>query len=165
MTKNKIIALIISLFLAISLCACDFSQNTEDNTDPNTNNNNGETRITAPQEVADYIHEYEKLPPNYITKADYIHEYEKLPPNYITKDEAKDLGWKSDEGNLNEVAPGMSIGGDYFGNYDNTLPQGDWHECDVNYTTGYRNAERLVYSDKGDIFYTDDHYKTFTQMY
>lgn len=148
MTKNKIIALIISLFLAISLCACDFSQNTEDNTDPNTNNNNGETRITAPQEVADYIHEYEKL-----------------PPNYITKDEAKDLGWKSDEGNLNEVAPGMSIGGDYFGNYDNTLPQGDWHECDVNYTTGYRNAERLVYSDKGDIFYTDDHYKTFTQMY
>ncbi|MEG1496493.1 MAG: ribonuclease domain-containing protein [Clostridiales bacterium] len=148
MTKNKIIALIISLFLAISLCACDFSQNTEDNTDPNTNNNNGETRLTAPQEVADYIHEYEKL-----------------PPNYITKDEAKDLGWKSDEGNLNEVAPGMSIGGDYFGNYDNTLPQGDWHECDVNYTTGYRNAERLVYSDKGDIFYTDDHYKTFTQMY
>ncbi|MEG1478122.1 MAG: ribonuclease domain-containing protein [Clostridiales bacterium] len=148
MTKNKIIALIISLFLAISLCACDFSQNTEDNTDPNTNNNNGETRITAPQEVADYIHEYEKL-----------------PPNYITKDEAKDLGWKSDEGNLNEVAPGMSIGGDYFGNYDNTLPQGDWHECDVNYTTGYRNAERLVYSNHGDIFYTDDHYKTFTQMY
>ncbi|MEG1822300.1 MAG: ribonuclease domain-containing protein [Clostridiales bacterium] len=148
MTKNKIIALIISLFLAISLCACDFSQNTADNTDPNTNNTNEETRLTAPQEVADYIHEYEKL-----------------PPNYITKDEAKDLGWKSDEGNLNEVAPGMSIGGDYFGNYDNTLPQGDWHECDVNYTTGYRNAERLVYSDKGDIFYTDDHYKTFTQMY
>ena len=46
--------------------------------------------------------------------AEYIHLYGHLPSNFITKKEAKNLGWVSNEGNLDEVAPGMSIGGDYF---------------------------------------------------
>ena len=52
----------------------------------------------------------------------YIHEYGCLPSNFITKNEAKDLGWDSRSGNLDEVAPGMSIGGDRFGNYEGLLP-------------------------------------------
>lgn len=54
--------------------------------------------------------------------AAYINEYGHLPSNFITKKEAKKLGWVSSEGNLDEVAPGMSIGGDYFGNYEGILP-------------------------------------------
>ncbi len=97
--------------------------------------------------------------------ADYLHLYGELPENFITKKEARNLGWESSEGNLWEVAPGMSIGGDYFGNYEGILPDGDYRECDVNFDGGYRGAERIIYGEDGSIYYTDDHYKTFTQLY
>ncbi|MBQ7783510.1 MAG: ribonuclease, partial [Oscillospiraceae bacterium] len=66
--------------------------------------------------------------------------------------------------NLWEVAEGMSIGGDRFGNYEGILPEGDYTECDVNYSGGFRGSERLVFSDEG-IYYTNDHYASFTQLY
>jgi len=100
--------------------------------------------------------------------ADYIHIFGRLPRNYITKNEARDLGWESSEGNLWEVAPGTSIGGDRFGNYEELLPDADgrtWTECDIDYEGGHRNAKRIVFSNDGLIFYTDDHYETFTQLY
>ncbi len=100
--------------------------------------------------------------------ADYIHLYGELPPNFITKDEAKDWGWISSEGNLWEVAPGMSIGGDRFGNREKLLPEANgrrWYECDVNYEGGFRGAERILYSNDGLIYYTDDHYESFTAIY
>ena len=53
--------------------------------------------------------------------AAYIHIYRKLPPNYITKAEARSLGWK-DKGTLDQVAPGKSIGGDRFSNYEKNPP-------------------------------------------
>ena len=40
-----------------------------------------------------------------------------------------------------------------------------WHECDVNYQGGYRGSDRLLYSTDGLIYYTEDHYNTFTQLY
>ena len=49
--------------------------------------------------------------------AEYLHFYGHLPDNFITKNEARDLGWDSQAGNLDEVAPGMSIGGDTFVNH------------------------------------------------
>lgn len=97
--------------------------------------------------------------------AEYIYTYGHLPSNYLTKDEAEDLGWVSSEGNLWDVAYGMSIGGDYFGNYEGLLPDGDYHECDVNYEGGFRGAERLIYSEDLSIYYTSDHYESFTQLY
>ena len=96
--------------------------------------------------------------------AEYIHTFGTLPKNFITKNEAKKLGWVSSEGNLWEVAEGMSIGGDRFGNYEGILPEGDYTECDVNYSGGFRGSERLVFSDEG-IYYTNDHYASFTQLY
>ncbi len=107
----------------------------------------------------------------YTSKEDvaaYLHEYGHLPSNYLTKKEAKALGWVSSEGNLDEVAPGMSIGGDYFGNYEGTLPEADgrnYHECDIDFDGTYRNAKRIVYSDDGLIYYTEDHYETFELLY
>lgn len=97
----------------------------------------------------------------------YIHTYGHLPENYITKDEAYDLGWKS-EGTLDEVAPGMSIGGDYYGNYEGVLPDEpgrEYHECDIDYESGNRNGKRIVYSNDGNIYYTEDHYNSFEHLY
>lgn len=97
----------------------------------------------------------------------YIHTYCHLPENYITKDEAYDLGWKS-EGTLDEVAPGMSIGGDYYGNYEGVLPDEpgrEYHECDIDYEAGNRNGKRIVYSNDGNIYYTEDHYNSFEHLY
>lgn len=97
--------------------------------------------------------------------AEYIHTFGTLPQNYITKKEAQKLGWNSSEGNLWEVAPDKSIGGDRFGNREGLLPDGDYKECDVNYEGGYRGAERLIFGTDGSIYYTNDHYKSFTQLY
>ena len=100
--------------------------------------------------------------------AEYIYLFGHLPDNFITKKEAKALGWESKEGNLSEVAPGMSIGGDYFGNYEGLLPEEDgrdYYECDINSDGGYRGAERIVFSNDGLIYYTEDHYESFEQLY
>lgn len=98
----------------------------------------------------------------------YIHTYDELPNNYLTKEEARELGWEASEGNLWEVTDEMLIGGDYFGNREGLLPEEDgrdYFEADVNYEGGYRGAERLVYSNDGLIYYTDDHYDSFQQLY
>ena len=104
---------------------------------------------------------------SYTTKDDvalYIHTFGKLPPNFITKKEAQKLGWSG--GSLEPYAPGKCIGGSYFGNYEGILPEGKYRECDID-TLGKksRGAKRIIYSDDGRIYYTDDHYKSFTQLY
>lgn len=107
----------------------------------------------------------------YTTKedvAEYLYLYNHLPSNFITKDDAKELGWVSSEGNLWEVAPGKSIGGDYFGNYEGLLPKKSgrkYYECDIDFEGGSRNAKRIVYSNDGLIYYTDDHYESFELLY
>ncbi len=97
----------------------------------------------------------------------YIARYQSLPSNYLTKSEAYDLGWEPDQGNLHDVAPGMSIGGDRFYNREQTLPEEShltYFEADIDYTGGYRNEKRLVYSNEGDIYYTDNHYQSFDEI-
>ena len=107
----------------------------------------------------------------YTSKEDvaaYLHLFGHLPANFITKEEARRLGWVSSEGNLSEVAPGKSIGGDYFGNYEGILPEKEgreYHECDIDSDGGYRGAKRIVYSNDGLVYYTEDHYETFELLY
>lgn len=98
----------------------------------------------------------------------YLHLYGHLPDNYITKKEAMEAGWVSSEGNLWEVTDHKCIGGDRFGNYDEKLPVQDgrkYYECDVEYAGGYRGASRIICSNDGLIYYTGDHYETFTLLY
>ena len=96
----------------------------------------------------------------------YIHQYGKLPGNFITKAEAQKLGWSG--GSLEKYAPGKSIGGDRFGNYEGKLTKKNgrnWKECDIDYVKGNRNAKRIVFSNDGLIYYTGDHYKSFSKLY
>ena len=97
----------------------------------------------------------------------YLDLYGELPENFITKNEAKALGWDSRYNYVGDVAPGKSIGGDRFGNYEGLLPEKKgrkWYECDANYGGKKRNGQRVLFSSDGLYYYTDDHYKTFTQM-
>ena len=99
----------------------------------------------------------------------YLHTYGHLPSNYVTKDEAEDAGWKTENKSLAEACPGKSIGGDRFGNREGKLPKAKgrtWYECDIDYNgERSRNAKRILYSNDGLIYYTEDHYKTFEQLY
>ena len=97
----------------------------------------------------------------------YLYTYDHLPDNYITKNEARDLGWTG--GSVEQVAPGCAIGGDRFGNREGILPKAEgrqYYECDID-TIGEtsRGAKRIVWSDDGLIYYTEDHYKSFTLLY
>ena len=122
-------------------------------------------------EQADSDPDAQELPESgeYTSKDDvarYLYLYGHLPGNYITKNQAKKLGWVSSQGNLGEVAPGKSIGGDRFGNYEGILPEGHtYHECDIDTDGSYRGAKRIVWSEDGQIYYTEDHYEHFELLY
>lgn len=98
----------------------------------------------------------------------YINTYDKLPNNYITKKEAAKLGYKPSEGNLWDVSDKKSIGGDKLFNRENLLPviKGRiYFEADIDYKGGYRNKKRIVFSNDGLIYYSDNHYDSFTLLY
>ncbi|MBS6845551.1 MAG: ribonuclease [Firmicutes bacterium] len=106
----------------------------------------------------------------YTTKDDvalYLHTYGHLPSNFITKKEAEKLGWSG--GSLEPYAPGKCIGGSHFGNYEGILPEKDgrsYTECDIDTLgAGSRGAKRIVFSNDGLIYYTEDHYETFELLY
>ncbi len=97
----------------------------------------------------------------------YLYTYDALPSNYMTKKEARRKGWNS--GPLWKVVEGKCIGGDYYGNYEENLPEArgrDYYECDID-TLGRskRGSKRIVYSNDGLIYYSDDHYETFELLY
>ena len=123
-----------------------------------------DTRTTSPPEAT--------LDENgtYTSKKDvalYIHLYGHLPQNFMTKKQAQDLGWPG--ASLEKFAPGKCIGGSRFGNYEGLLPDApgrSYTECDID-TLGKtkRGSKRIVFSNDGLIYYTDDHYKSFTLLY
>ena len=97
----------------------------------------------------------------------YIYLYGHLPSNYITKKQAEKLGWPG--GSLEPYAPGKCIGGSHFGNYEGLLPDAkgrSYTECDID-TMGAksRGAKRIIFSNDGLIYYTDDHYESFELLY
>ena len=107
----------------------------------------------------------------YTSKEDvalYIFTYGELPSNFVSKSKAKKMGWVASKGNLLKVCEGCSIGGDKFTNREKKLPTKkgrQYYECDIDYQGGNRNAKRIVYSNDGLIYYTDDHYNSFELLY
>lgn len=97
----------------------------------------------------------------------YILIYKQLPNEYVSKEYAEDAGWDKKRGNLRDVLPGKTIGGDIYRNENEKLPVAKgriWYEADINYTGGFRNGQRLLYSNDGLIFATYDHYHTFYEI-
>lgn len=130
--------------------------------------------IPVPSEIGDIQTPVTSAVPaeegSYTSKDDvalYIHLYGKLPSNFITKKQAQQFGWSG--GSLEAYAPGKCIGGSAFGNYEGLLPAKNgrsYTECDID-TLGAssRGAKRIVFSNDGLIYFTDDHYESFTLLY
>jgi len=190
---KRIYALLMALALSLSLTACseevtnaivdevadavieemvDVLTEEDSASDPATGST-GEAAQESTQKDTDSTVEEEPAiaeDGTYTTAEDvalYIHTYGRLPRNFMTKKEARNLGWEG--GSLEKFAPGMCIGGDYFGNYEGLLPELDgreYTECDID-TLGAsgRGAKRIVFSNDGLIYYTEDHYESFTLLY
>ncbi|WP_032115655.1 ribonuclease domain-containing protein [Candidatus Arsenophonus nilaparvatae] len=97
----------------------------------------------------------------------YLRQYHRLPDFYITKRKARQSGWDPRAGNLCQVVPGKAIGGDRYNNREKLLPAApdrQWYEADINYHCGHRASDRLLYSSDGLIYVTLDHYKTFSRV-
>ena len=162
--KRKLTALLLLLALLLSLTACGDAVQTID------------TIQQAAQTVQEIAAAQEEETPaieedgTYTTKEDvvrYIHTYGHLPENFITKKQAQALGWEG--GSLEPYASGKCIGGSRFGNYEGTLPEKDgrtYTECDID-TLGAskRGGKRIVFSNDGLSYYTEDHYETFEPLY
>ena len=73
----------------------------------------------------------------------------------------------------NNHAPEGFVGGRHFGNFEHQLPERDatgnsidYKEYDVNPNVQGKNrgAQRLVIGDDGRAWYTNNHYKSFTEI-
>lgn len=181
---KKLLSFLLVLLMVFSLTACSIDQETVDlaadvaailleGTDEVEESSPAEIpEVPAPEEdavseeAAPVIDEYG----SYTTKDDvalYIYTYGHLPENFLTKNEARDLGWEG--GSLDGYADGMCIGGDRFGNYEGLLPDAEgrtWTECDIDTLhANSRGAKRIVFSNDGLIYYTEDHYESFELLY
>lgn len=95
----------------------------------------------------------------------FVKQNHHLPDYYITKNEAKKQGWNPSKGNLCEILPGKAIGGDHFSNREKKLPTNKkYFEADVNYNCGNRTADRIVFTEDGEVYLTKNHYKSFEKQ-
>ncbi len=145
----------------------DYPGQDEQPTEPNRPTNPPATQPPATQPPATQPQPTLDRNGSYTTKDDvalYLHLYGRLPNNFITKRQAENqYGW--DGGSLSRY--GLCIGGDRFYNNEGRLPSGyTYYECDIGtlYSSS-RGAKRLVFTYSGIIYYTSDHYKTFTRLY
>lgn len=103
-----------------------------------------------------------------MTGADvWLKYFGELPDYYLTKSDAVKLGWNRLKGNLRDVAPGFMIFGGEYKNRNNILPTKNgriWYEANINYAGGYRNMQRVVFSNDGLVFVTYDHYENFIEI-
>ena len=192
---KKLLCLILAAFMAFALTGCgnndrlifdvisaveelDASGESPDNGIAASLPEQQSTAETAPQETTEEPPDTQQSTVeslidengSYTTRDDvalYIHTYGKLPQNFITKKEAQSLGWSG--GSLEPYAPGKCIGGTHFGNYEGKLPEKEgrsYTECDID-TLGQssRGAKRIIFSNDGLIYYTEDHYSSFTLLY
>ena len=179
--KQRLFSLLLALAMVFSLAACGAAPEPA----PQGAAKSAATQVQPPDEApekpseelpAEMSEEPESpediLPEDgwYYSKDDvalYIHIYGHLPDNFITKKEAEALGWSG--GPVEKYAPGMAIGGGRVGNYEGLLPEADgrsYTECDID-TNGAssRGAKRIVFSNDGLIYYTEDHYESFELLY
>ena len=91
------------------------TENDEENSDIKTSNDDltaGENQISNISTTENKKIEYGKIYTSKDEVALYIHTYNELPINFITKTDAKKLGWDAKAGNLRKIKKNASIGGD-----------------------------------------------------
>ena len=89
-----------------------------------------------------------------------------LPEYYVSLQEAANAGWRLGRWPSNFV-PGKMITMGIFQNKNGHLPSApnrQWYEADINYTSGRRNKQRVLWSNDGLVFVTYDHYETFYEI-
>ena len=176
---KRILALLLALVMAFGLFACGVmplepeyidtwtgDSEPADVWSPDSEPVESEPRETEPEETEALLDPYGWY---YSAEdvAQYLITYGQLPVNFITKEEARELGWEG--GSVQKYLEGAAIGGDKFGNREGLLPRADgrqYYECDID-TDGEnsRGAKRIVYSNDGLIYYTEDHYESFILLY
>ena len=162
MRRNKFLAVIVILLAAVMLlsgCTANAAGKNK-----NRNRNTATPAVTETPEAT--------ATPGPMDGAqelvDYIDEHGTLPENFIRKKEAEARGWKTTYRNVGDIGEGITIGGDYFGNYEEKLPvvKGrKYYEADCFYQGGPRNEYRLIFSNDGHYWFTGDHYNTFVELF
>lgn len=176
--KNLILKFILAGFLTTFFVACSTSTVSSD--DEESSSSVASSSEEPSGAGAKSIYEAVEESGLYTTRdsvAAYLCKFDKLPSNYVGKNEGKKL-YESKTGNTFEkwnfnpwTTIGVMIGGDNFDNfasspdnYHETLPEGSYHEADVEYSAKNRGTKRLVYQLDCVIYYTADHYETFTRL-
>lgn len=162
------------IMLLIGLTGCGLNNKVLDNpeiTPPTVENQQPIEEASGNQEE---LEEHEVTPPKedkidvnglFTSRDDvalYIDTYGHLPSNYRTKSQI--------DGHISDYYTNdnkLSIGGDIFYNREGLLPYKSgrtYYEADINYRGQYsRGAERIVFSNDGLIFYTQNHYDSFME--
>ena len=163
-----------AFLFSVFLVACSTPTVSSDDSDEIERISSDSEKTTSSSSVATKsIYEAVEESGLYTTKdsvAAYLCKFDKLPANYVGKNEGKKLyesktGNTFDKWNFNPwTTIGVMIGGDVFGNNEGLLPEGSYHEADVDYSGANRGTKRLVYQPDCVIYYTSDHYESFTQL-
>ena len=161
MKKNTLFKSIVAVVLVIILTLLGFGQDNQQPTTPATD------PVLDPAPTGNCTIDEDG---HYNSKEEvalYIHLYGKLPENYITKSECQDLGYSNSQAQY--AVPDGAIGGDRFGNREGLLPEAPgrtWTECDIDtWGKNSRGTKRIVFSNDGLVYYTDDHYESFELLY
>lgn len=164
MLKNAFFKISLACVVTAFLAACSTSTVSSDDSEKSSVSSSVEVKsiyeaveesglYTTKDSVAAYLCKFDKLPSNYVGKDEGIALYESKTGNTFSK-------W-----NFNPWATlGVMIGGDSFGNKEGLLPKGSYHEADVDYSAKNRGTKRLIYQSDCVIYYTADHYETFTKL-
>ena len=169
---KRILSLLLALVLALSLLGCvqpagpTDTQAPSDNVTETSPSTGTDVTIPTGEDGQPLIDEFG----SYNSKDEvalYIHVFGHLPHNYYTKSQAKENGWSTS--GIDRFEEKAAIGGDTFYNREGHLPNKAgrvYTECDIG-TWGRttRGAQRIVFSNDGLVYYTSDHYNTFTLLY
>lgn len=171
---------LVATFFAACTATGDFVGGDEDELSPSVQKISSSSVAESSSASVKSIYDAVEESGLYTTKdsvAAYLCKFDKLPANYVGKNEGKKLyesktGKTFEKWNFNPWATiNVMIGGDNFDNfasspdnYHETLPEGSYHEADVEYSAKNRGTKRLVYQPDCVIYYTADHYETFTRM-
>ena len=108
---------------------------------------------TTKDSVAAYLCRFGNLPQNYVNKATAQTLYEETTGNTFSK-------WNFNPWKLLSIM----VGGDTFSNREGLLPEASYKEADVEYFAENRGTKRLVYAENCVIYYTADHYESFSLL-